>query len=94
MSRLYSAIILKIVYGVHINSMDHDYVKTSEEAVESLSVAQVPGKFWVEFLPFLRYIPPWVPGAHFKKWAERCTPVVNRMVDQAFESVKQSMVFN
>ena len=84
---------MKITYDLDVD-IDSDYLFLVGKALEYLSPTRVPGAFWVEFLPFLRYIPPWVPGAHFKKWAERCTPVVNRMVDQAFDSVKQSMVFN
>lgn len=27
------------------------------------------GALWVEFLPFLRYVPPWFPGASYQKKA-------------------------
>ena len=29
--------------------------------------AFVPGRYWVEFFPFLRFVPAWVPGAGFQK---------------------------
>lgn len=90
--RIYSAIILKIVYDMDVNDMDHKYVQIVEEVVTTLSVAQVPGKFWVEFVPILRHIPSWVPGAYFKRWAERVRPVVNQMINLPFDDVKENMV--
>lgn len=40
-------------------------------AVDAFAQGMVPGKCLVEFLPFLRHIPEWFPGAHSQRlWAK------------------------
>ena len=68
---LFSATLLKVVYGIDIDDDDHEIVRGIRAAVEAFSEAMVPGKFMVEFIPWLEYVPAWVPGAGFqKKFAE------------------------
>jgi len=55
--------------------------------MEGLSLQKVPGAFWVEYFPLLKYIPSWVPGAHFKKIAEYYKPIVETMINQPFDEV-------
>ena len=62
--------------------------------MSGISHAQVPGNFWVEFLPFLRYIPSWVPGAGFKKFIEKHTKLTKQMLDIPFDTVKREMVWH
>lgn len=75
-----------------ITDMRDEYIRTAESAMSALSAAQVPGRFWIEFLPALRLVPRWSPGAYFKSWAERYKPIIDRMVDQPFDVVKRDMV--
>ncbi|KAK7687260.1 hypothetical protein QCA50_009765 [Cerrena zonata] len=74
-----------------ITDMHDEYIQTAEAAMFALSTAQVPGRFWVEFLPILKYVPDWFPGAYFKRWAKKYKPIVNRMVDHPFDAVKEDM---
>lgn len=72
--------------------MDDDYVIAAEKAVEGVSVAAIPGRFWVEFAPFTRNIPSWIPGIEFKKFAEDHLAHVINMVDKPYDEVKVAMV--
>ena len=74
--------------------MDHEYIRMSGEVMSGISHAQVPGNFWVEFLPFLRYIPSWVPGAGFKRFIEKHTKLTKQMLDIPFDTVKREMVWH
>ena len=60
------------MYGIQIADEGDEYVGMVEEALDGVAQGGVQGKFLVEYLPFLRHIPPWVPGASaqrlFKKW--------------------------
>ncbi|KZV96425.1 hypothetical protein EXIGLDRAFT_609205, partial [Exidia glandulosa HHB12029] len=40
-----------------------------DEAVEIFSRVTVTGAFLVDALPFLRYVPEWMPGAGWKRQA-------------------------
>ncbi|KAK7687641.1 hypothetical protein QCA50_008856 [Cerrena zonata] len=88
---IYSAIILKVVYDMDVTNMHDEYIQIAEEALSALSQVQVPGKFWVESLPILRYVPNWLPGAYFKKWALKYGPIIDEMVDKPFDAVMQNI---
>ncbi|OBZ67621.1 O-methylsterigmatocystin oxidoreductase [Grifola frondosa] len=63
----FGATMLKMVYGIELAEDDTEYTATTESALEGVIEGLVPGRFWVEFFPFLRHIPSWVPGAGFQK---------------------------
>ncbi|KAJ7596168.1 cytochrome P450 [Mycena floridula] len=57
-------IILKVTYGYDIKPVDDEYVQLADEAIRRLSQAMNPGSFLVDFLPILKYVPAWFPGAN------------------------------
>ncbi len=75
-----------------IKSMQDDYIQAAAKALEGLVVAKVPGAYWVEFMPFLKYLPRWVPGTAFHKMADRYRPYTMRTRDQPFEMAKKNLV--
>ncbi|KAI0767393.1 cytochrome P450 [Fomes fomentarius] len=67
----FSATLLKILYDIDVTDENDEWIKTVEKALEGAIESLVPGAFLVEFLPFLRHVPAFVPGAGFqKKFAE------------------------
>ena len=78
------------MYG--INALGDKYVHLAETSVRAFSEIHVPGMFWVEYLPVLRYVPGWIPGVQFKKYAEYYRPYVQKMINQPFDIVKTSLV--
>ena len=90
--RLHGAIILKIMYDMDVVDWSDEFINLSGASVTAIGATQVPGKFWVEFLPVLRYIPGWVPGAYFKRWVEQYSPMIIKMINQPFDEVKEKMV--
>ena len=77
---------------MEISDMHHPYIKIAELVLQSLGAGQIPGTYWVEFLPLLRYIPSWFPGAQFKRFTKGCITMTEKMLDDPFEFVKQNMV--
>ena len=69
--RLYAAIIMKLAYGMDIDSMDNKYIRLSRDAFEAASLTRVPGAFWVEFIPSLKYLPDWIPFVPFRSEGTR-----------------------
>ncbi|TCD61532.1 hypothetical protein EIP91_008276 [Steccherinum ochraceum] len=85
-----TAIIVKILYGKQIDSMDDEYVVTAEKATEGLSIAVLPGGHLVEFFPILRHFPSWLPGGGSKRVAEKYIPYVRNLRNKAFLEVKSA----
>ncbi len=69
--RIFTAIVLRVVYDKSITDMNDEYVVVAQDALTGVNVAGVPGAFWVEYFPFLKNIPGWVPGVTFKKFAKQ-----------------------
>ncbi|KAI0697620.1 cytochrome P450 [Cerioporus squamosus] len=67
-----SGVIMKVAYDIDVVHEDDRYVAAVDAALEGPVQGLVPGTFLVDFLPFLRYIPTWFPGATsqrlFAKW--------------------------
>ncbi|KAG5650875.1 hypothetical protein H0H81_010675 [Sphagnurus paluster] len=84
-------IILTIAYGLQIQEHDDPYVAISQEAVESLNAAVVPGAFFVDFLPVLKHVPEWVPGAGFKRKARAWRALALATVNTPFEGAVRAI---
>ncbi|OCH93084.1 CyP450 monooxygenase [Obba rivulosa] len=61
------AIILATIYGIDIQDKNDKYIEIAEKAMEGASEGFVPGSFLVDYIPMLRYVPAWFPGAEFQR---------------------------
>ncbi|KAI0092433.1 CyP450 monooxygenase [Irpex rosettiformis] len=86
-----ATIILDIVYGLQIESMDDEYIRMAIESMDAFSESRVSGRYWIDFMPFLRHIPSWVPGAAAVKLGARWHPVVEEMINKPFDAIKQQL---
>ncbi|KAH9009389.1 cytochrome P450 [Lactarius hengduanensis] len=68
------------------------YVKLSRETHEVIQNAVVPGSFFVDVFPALRFVPEWFPGAGFKRLARVAKARGEHMVDGAFDAAKKAMI--
>ncbi|OCH93697.1 cytochrome P450 [Obba rivulosa] len=66
---VFGAIFLSVVYGIEAAEGEDEHIATAERALHGVEEAFNPGSFWVDFLPFLKYVPAWMPGAVFQKKA-------------------------
>ncbi|KAH8103459.1 cytochrome P450 [Cristinia sonorae] len=89
--QLITAVIFKITYGKQITSMDDEYVTLAQIGVEGIGEACIPGAYFVDLLPILRYIPSWVPGTAAKKLAEKYRPYVMGTRDKPYDEVKKAV---
>lgn len=81
-----------ISHGYKVQDGHDAYVEVVNDAMDKFTVATATGAFFVDFMPILRYIPKWFPGAMFQRkaaaWRERLTD----MAEIPFEFVKVQMV--
>lgn len=60
---------LSLSYGLPIKQTDDPFINLAETALKSISAAAIFGKFFVDVIPILKYVPEFVPGAGFQKKA-------------------------
>ncbi|KAG7095593.1 hypothetical protein E1B28_006323 [Marasmius oreades] len=63
-------IIMKVAYGYTISDYNDHFVAIAEDAMRIGSLVAAPGKWLVDSLPILRFLPDWFPGAGFKRQAK------------------------
>jgi hypothetical protein len=83
---------MKISYGIAVQESDDPYISMAEIAFSGLAEAGIPGAFWVDMFPILKYLPSWFPGAGFKKKAKRVREATNIMAEKPFRLVQEQLV--
>ncbi|KAF6741055.1 cytochrome P450 [Ephemerocybe angulata] len=83
-------VVLSAAYGIEPLGEDDPYIKISEEAIHYLVEAAVPGAFLVDIIPAMRYIPKWMPFAHFQRFAETSRNHIEKMRQSPYEEAKSS----
>lgn len=64
------AFVLNIGYGIKISRDNEHYRDMLQYTSELIEEVAVPGKYLVDLLPALEYLPEWFPGAAFKQDAK------------------------
>nr|BED43020.1 cytochrome P450 monooxygenase [Trametes versicolor] len=80
-----TATILRVTYGLQVSGRDDEYVVLAEATVAIQNAITVPGKYLVEVLPFLRFLPSWLPGAKFRREGKTWMPITRRMRDAPWD---------
>ncbi|KAJ6508848.1 cytochrome P450 [Mycena sanguinolenta] len=88
---LAGAIIMETVYGYSVQSTNDHFVALSESAVKKLSDSVFPGSVVVNTFPFLRYLPSWMPGTGFQRFAAECRHLTKETQEVPFNFAKQNM---
>ncbi|KAI1775377.1 putative cytochrome P450 oxidoreductase OrdA-like protein [Hypoxylon cercidicola] len=85
-------VISKITYGYTAEShRDDPFIDLGSSASDHFSLAGVPGSFIVDILPFLKYLPEWLPGAGFKKLGRQWAAELTRVTETPYAFVKHQM---
>ncbi|KAF8869037.1 cytochrome P450 [Infundibulicybe gibba] len=89
-----AGIIMAIVYGHNISTMNDKYILIAEKAAGVAVEALLPGASLVNVIPVLRYIPPWFPGAKFHQVAGEVRELTYQMRNAGFDFVRKNMVIS
>ncbi|KAI0697650.1 cytochrome P450 [Cerioporus squamosus] len=87
----FSSAVLKILYDIDAAEDNDPYISNVDAALEGVSQGLVPGKYMVEFLPFLRHVPAWVPGAGFQRQLAKWRAAGVALKNEPFAHVQQSL---
>ena len=83
---------LDIVYGIDIAPKNDPYVAGVEVGLDGVKTVCKPGAFLVDMIPWLKYVPAWVPGAGFQRKAEIWKDAQRRAVDDTYDAFKKDLV--
>ena len=83
---------MKIGYGIAVKESDDPYISIAEVVLKGAGEAGIPGAFWVDMFPILKYVPSWFPGAGFQKKAARWKEAINTMAEVPFRHVQEQLV--
>ncbi|KIJ27490.1 hypothetical protein M422DRAFT_190976, partial [Sphaerobolus stellatus SS14] len=81
-----------ITYGIRPKSKEDPYLEVSERLILAIAEAGAPGAFLVDVLPFLRYVPTWVPGTRFQRKARVWRQCANDVLEVPYRTIKDAMV--
>ncbi|KAH7910583.1 cytochrome P450 [Hygrophoropsis aurantiaca] len=87
-----ASIIMSAVYDYNTESRNDPLVAIVRGAMEMVIVASTPEKAAIlDAYPILTRLPPWFPGATFRRQALNCRKYITDMVEKPFEHVKKNM---
>ncbi|PSR71810.1 hypothetical protein PHLCEN_2v12311 [Hermanssonia centrifuga] len=70
--RLVGAVILLISHGYQVNPEGHDrFLSLADACTDDFANSTLPGSFLVDYIPIMRYIPSWIPGAGWRQKLDR-----------------------
>ncbi|KAL0951326.1 hypothetical protein HGRIS_008031 [Hohenbuehelia grisea] len=84
-------VILRVVYGYDTQEETDYYVALAGDAMEGLSQTTNAGSYLVDFIPILKYVPAWMPGASFKRLARKWRAASWALRDKPFARLKAAM---
>ncbi|KAF8884165.1 cytochrome P450 [Infundibulicybe gibba] len=87
----FSAVIMDIAYGIKVEDANDPYTTIAEESLEGLAAAGVAGTFLVDLIPILKYVPPWMPGAGFRRKAAYWRSVNHQLTDKPWAAVQENI---
>ncbi|KAE9397022.1 cytochrome P450 [Gymnopus androsaceus JB14] len=79
---------LSLIFGITLDGTNQHYITTTMDCVYKIAGNVLPGSRIVDFLPFLMYLPSWVP---FKREAKQLNALVNDAFGTPFEDAKRRM---
>ncbi|KAF9028099.1 cytochrome P450 [Rhodocollybia butyracea] len=80
--------IVRLAYG---RTPDTKYLKDAQEIMHHTGQALQPGRWAVDNYPLLWWVPSWVPGAGFQRWASDGKELFLSLTRGAFHHVKEEM---
>ncbi|KAF9033495.1 cytochrome P450 [Hymenopellis radicata] len=90
--RLYAGqMILRIAYGIEVLDNTDPFIIEAEKGMHAAAVAGRPGAFLVDTFPILRFVPSWMPGAGFKRWAKEANKSVTAMRDAPLKFLEKAV---
>ncbi|THH18673.1 hypothetical protein EW146_g2333 [Bondarzewia mesenterica] len=86
-----AALVMKISYGHDVAEEGDAFVTLAEKAMSNVNNAGIFGTYLVDYIPMLKHVPYWFPGAGFKRQGREWMKDSRAMLDKPYEVVKEQM---
>ncbi|CAE6435300.1 unnamed protein product [Rhizoctonia solani] len=83
--------LLSVVYGYEVTTSHDKLVEVVETAVAGFSQAAMISNYYVNVIPWLQYIPEWLPGTEWKRKANLWRSQTEDMLNVPFEWTRSQM---
>ncbi|KAM0289033.1 hypothetical protein ACHAO9_006542 [Fusarium lateritium] len=92
LNQVSGSIMLRILYNYETDPSKNDpIVSTANQVMEDFSQATSPGAWMVDLIPWLRYVPEWMPGSGFKQVAKTYREHLLQGVEKPYDYVREQM---
>ena len=81
-----------MTYSINVRPYNDPNIKIAEEATAVNADLLIAGAFLVDFIPILKYVPEWFPGAKFQKKAAVMRKYADIMRNTTFAATEKLMV--
>ncbi|KAJ7625709.1 cytochrome P450 [Roridomyces roridus] len=83
--------VMSLAYGIDVQPSNDPYVTLAHDAIGTLGIAAIPGRYLVDSFPILKHVPSWFPGAGFKWQAHEWRKLARGMMELPFAETKRQM---
>ncbi|KAF8958858.1 cytochrome P450 [Flammula alnicola] len=82
---------ISLAYGLQISRVNDQWIRLAQEGIDVLDNGAVPGRYFVDAIPTMKYIPEWFPGAGFQTEAREGRQHVRRFFSAPFQAAKKAI---
>lgn len=80
--------VLQTVYGFEDETTLDYFMAMNQGVSEATLSVGIPGTWWIDFLPWLKHVPSWMPGATFRKQAAHFRKSVIGAIEEPFQTAR------
>ena len=88
----FTAAIVKVLFDIDVSDDNDEIMDMVAAALEWPGEVFTPGKYLVEVIPLLKYVPPWFPGANVQRLSIYWRYTIDRLKSEPFNKVKTALV--
>ncbi|KAK7054002.1 cytochrome P450 [Favolaschia claudopus] len=86
-----TAVIMKVAFGYSVLDNDDPFISIADESSKISGWAMAPGRWLVDYLPILRFVPAWFPFAQFQRQGAEWRKTLEFVSDVPHNWVKEQM---
>ena len=83
---------MRITYGIELQETTDEYFNMMERVTDVAEDISVPGRYLVEAAPVFRFLPSWLPGMQFKRYAADAKRDIDAIVTTLLQRAREGMV--
>ncbi|KAF6766308.1 cytochrome P450 [Ephemerocybe angulata] len=87
-----AAVVLRMLYGHDVATDGDKYVELAAQVTAAITKAGPFGTFKVDYIPWLRFVPSWMPGAGWKREALESRKKARQLLNEPFAQAKADLI--